>query len=851
MHQATHHTLLLNSRLHPPRRGRGVLPRPRLENLAPLLLDHCLSVLKAPPGFGKTTLASAWVEALGARGVRHAWLTLEESENSSTHLLYCLIAALQQSCPEQAPDSQRLRQEMPYASPAMLATLLLNAIGSRPEPLLLVLDDCHRFSEENLCDALQLLLRHPPEQLHVLLISRQQISSKLLQQVRGEPILELDAQSLCFQNEETRALLNRAGLTCDNQQLEQLQQATGGWSTALRAYLLGAQKNRHVTLPRNLNRLFDELLENCEPGFSERLLPLGLLESFSAELLEHCLGDGQQLIDQLEQGQFFLNLPGGNSPWYSLHPLFREYLAQRYAQSHAPQILKSLQLKAAHWLAAQGHLSAAINLSLNAGEQSLAESWINHCAMDLVEQGDFLCLLQWERQLREKLPGLPPSLRLALGWGAALAMQQEKASELLHSLKNTTIGEQWEWRALHAMLLAMAGQGVLAADHAGECLPHLSSRPWIYNVLLNVQRYGYMQSANWAAYYQLPPLLSQPLSRSRYLFNRLYQNCIDALVDLHQGRLAHAESRLLQALDETQKSHADNPILAALPKAFLAQIRLLQGRDAEAGELLDGCLQYVQRAGFSEWIMAVMGSQVRLLRQQQQLPAARQCLAELENLAQRHRCPRLQANVLVERSLLAQQEQQPQQLANIAQRLAELSNAQPSPSSEIESAWLTVSLSRHDLDESAFEDLHARSQALLQQLLNEQRHLLHAQLQLTIAQALQQRGNSAAPILMQKARQLLEVQGVLSVTREQYPVISRQVLAEPASSQNYNLTIKERLILQELTNGQPNKGIAKALGVAPETIKTHLKNIFAKLGVNNRAQAIRVFQTICAKENEA
>src|SRR5215510_4657850 len=86
---------LLATKLMPPRRGRGTLPRPRLEQLIERIAESSLTVLKAPPGFGKSTLASSWAEAALARGARVAWLTLDEADDSPQRLLLHVAAAIQ------------------------------------------------------------------------------------------------------------------------------------------------------------------------------------------------------------------------------------------------------------------------------------------------------------------------------------------------------------------------------------------------------------------------------------------------------------------------------------------------------------------------------------------------------------------------------------------------------------------------------------------------------------------------------------------------------------------------------------------------------------------------------------
>lgn len=455
--------LLPTSRLYPPRRGRGVLPRPRLENLAPKLMDYPLTLLKAPPGFGKTTLASAWVEVLAAKEIKSAWLTLETKDGTPNHVLYSLVQAFSYAFPNKKWPSARLCEDLTFVAIELLATQFLNDVDAFNEPLLLVLDDCHCLSDACLETLLNLLLKHRPKQLHLLLISRNALSPNVLQPLRGEPFLEMDAEDLRFQIEETKALLQRAEIELDAAELAKLQEATAGWSTALRAYLLSSNKNIQHT-PRSLYVLFDEMLDGLANDLLQKLLPLSVLEQFSPAMLGFCFDDDMTgFLYQLEQKQFFLNIKGEKGEWLSFHPIFKDYLAHRFCKQASLEAIQQFQLRAALWLAQQKQWIAAISLALNAKASAQAEQWINQCAMDLVEQGELYKLMHWEKQLREQLSTLPAAMRLALGWASCLAMRQEKAKQLLNSLKENEGIDPWERRALQALLLASDGRGEQAA----------------------------------------------------------------------------------------------------------------------------------------------------------------------------------------------------------------------------------------------------------------------------------------------------------------------------------------------------------------------------------------------------
>lgn len=835
---------LMSTRLQPPRRGRGVLPRPRLEDLAPKLLAQTLTVIKAPPGFGKTTLAAAWFDALIAQGVPGAWLTLDHGDDSPSGLLYGVAAALQRAMPEMGDELLAAGRSWPCLPAEGMATLLVNAVHRQPQPILMVLDDCHLVSDQTLASALRPLLRHAPPQLHLLLISRHELPSALLQQVKGEPVLVLDAELLRFMPDETQSLLTRAGQAPTPSELACVQDATGGWSAALRAYLLAARNHPRgglATLPRTLGLLFDEMLAGLDAPFRLRLLKLGLLTSFNRPMLQHCLGDdADDFLDTLARRQFFLSEHGQHGDWFSLHPLLREHLT-RCLEREEPVQAQSFRLQAAHWLAAHGNWSQAITLVLAAGDAVQAQGWIRQCAMDLVEQGEFLILLQWLQALRAYLATFPSSMRLALAWAAALAMQHEEARQLLADLPDDGDVNQWECEALRGMLLALDDCAAEGAALARTCMPHLGHRPWICNVLTNVQRYGLLQAGQWRALYSLPPLQAQPLARTRYTFNRLYQHCMEAMADTQQANLQGAAARLEGAFIELSESGVSSPVLRAFPSAFLARVRLLQGRTTEATALLADSLEFVRMGGFLDSLAAAMGSSAALLRQQGSLTHARQRVDEIEALAHHRRWPRLLALALLERCRISLQESRWEEARACSQRLRQL-RAQSPQQVALDGLALADTLAALELAAAtgdAAPDLIHEAQSLAQAEEAAQMHLAALTLQMAMVNTQLRLGQvDQAEARWLRWRDAVQQSGAVALMASLPPAWRADIGVAPASLDALQgLTVKERLILQGVARGQSNKVIAKALGVTPETIKSHLKSVFAKLGVHSRTHA--------------
>ena len=118
--------LLLTTKLNPPRLGRGILPRSRLEDMAATVAERRLSLLKAPPGFGKTTLATIWADRLASQGHTVAWLSLDEEDESVQRVLFYLAAALNHAAPEIGRACLSLRAELTFFTMETLASLLIN-----------------------------------------------------------------------------------------------------------------------------------------------------------------------------------------------------------------------------------------------------------------------------------------------------------------------------------------------------------------------------------------------------------------------------------------------------------------------------------------------------------------------------------------------------------------------------------------------------------------------------------------------------------------------------------------------------------------------------------------------------
>jgi LuxR family maltose regulon positive regulatory protein len=161
--------LLLATKLYLPQPRPNSIPRPRLTERLDAGLQHGVTLISAPAGFGKTTLLSQWLAGCARPA---AWLSLDDSESDPARFLVYLVAAVQTVAPTIGAGLEpALLSPQPPAT--VILTALLNDIATLPDPFILVLDDYHRLDSRPVDQALTFLLAHLPPQLHLVIASRE------------------------------------------------------------------------------------------------------------------------------------------------------------------------------------------------------------------------------------------------------------------------------------------------------------------------------------------------------------------------------------------------------------------------------------------------------------------------------------------------------------------------------------------------------------------------------------------------------------------------------------------------------------------------------------------------------
>ena len=419
---------LLATKFFLPSSSHPLLPRPHLTSLLNEGLRRKLIFISAPAGFGKTTLVSAWVQSFSQHTpeAQHvAWVSLDESDNDPVQFWAYALTALDRQQPGLCTPLLGYLHTQQAPTPPLRYVLqaLINALVSRTEQFLLVLDDYHLITEPEIHSSLTYLVEHLPPQLHLILATRADPPLPLsLLRARGE-VLEVRTNQLRCTPEEVMAFFKEVmGMQLPTDIIQNATTKTEGWLVGL--HLLGLSLQGY-TDPADLldevsgsqryilDYLMEEVLRRQPPSVQTFLLHTSLLERLSAPLCDAVLQQtgSQEILEFLERANVFVVPLDGQRRWFRYHALFAEALRSRLEQTEG-EVISTLHLRASRWYAEQGSLTEAARHAISAqdwprvadlieqeyafiwgnSEHAMVRRWLEKLPVEIVRSRPRLCL---------------------------------------------------------------------------------------------------------------------------------------------------------------------------------------------------------------------------------------------------------------------------------------------------------------------------------------------------------------------------------------------------------------------------------------------------------------------------
>jgi LuxR family maltose regulon positive regulatory protein len=355
--------------------ARGLLDREDLLQLLDRAVTKRVTVLSAPPGSGKTSLLRAWADR-STNLRRVAFVSIDRDHQNAQRFWCAVLDAIRSPAGSIDPETP------PTATAALddehVVDNVLSELAEQVEPVVLIIDDLHELRSAGALTQLAHLLAILPSSARVVLSSRRDPPIRLHQLRLADEVTEIRAGDLRFTERETRELLAESGITLSDAGAAALYQRTEGWAAGLRLAVISLSGHpdpeRFVAEFSGGDRavgeyLLAEMLERQPSEVQRMLLRTSLVDRMNGELADLLAGrsGSEQMLLELEDANAFVVSLDAQRTWFRYHQLLADFLRLELRRTLADEV-PELHRRAARWFADHGDVVEAVRQTLAAGD---------------------------------------------------------------------------------------------------------------------------------------------------------------------------------------------------------------------------------------------------------------------------------------------------------------------------------------------------------------------------------------------------------------------------------------------------------------------------------------------------
>jgi LuxR family maltose regulon positive regulatory protein len=416
---------LLSTKLHAPD-PRGRIGREALVARLVKAQGAKLALIRAPAGWGKSTLLAQW-RAAEERRRPFAWLTLDSSDSDPIRFWTYAVEALRPVAPEAGSGSLALLQAPGVDLASEMLPVLVEELAQIQSPVVLALDDYHQLEGDEVHATLRRLLDYLPDSVCIAIATRTEPPLQVPRlRARGQ-LVEVDADELRFSLAETQVLLNDLlDLSLSDEDAVRLHERAEGWPAGI--YLAGlslrnradrhefivkfAGDDRHI-----VDYLGEEVLADLEPEMRQLLLRTSILERVNGPLCDAVVRStgSSRKLESLARSNLFVVPVDDRRDWYRYHHLFRACLNAEL-RLEAPELIPELHRRAASWFEAAGEVAEAINHAIAGQDFAAASELLAAHWNAVVSTGGLRAVEMWLMALPERVVLGDARLCLARAW---------------------------------------------------------------------------------------------------------------------------------------------------------------------------------------------------------------------------------------------------------------------------------------------------------------------------------------------------------------------------------------------------------------------------------------------------
>ena len=864
-----------------------MIPRPRLIRYLNEGRSGKLTLVAAPAGFGKTTLVVDWLSQLATD---HAcWLSLDENDNHLPRFFSNLIVAAQTVYPDLA---QGLLSSLRLSSPddGAILSALMHELSALEGPLVFVLDDYHAISNEDIHGALSTLIDYLPPTLHLVITSRNEPPLPFSRwRVRGQ-LTEIRADDLRFTIDEAAAFLQRTmGLRLDQSAIATLESRTEGWIAGLQLAALSLQgtddagrfiadfggSNRHVA-----DYLLEEVLHRQPPEMQDFLLHTSILSRFTASLCDAVRakqpaanhGNADSILRRLDEANLFLIHLDAHRRWYRYHHLFAELLQDRLLQEQGQAQVNRLHLRAAQWFEGQGVPDEAVHHAIHGQDFDEAARLMATIPSERFwEQANIGLLTSWGQTIPDTALKQHPRAAILIAWAGMITNDFRHLDHLLELCAGAE-AVRGEYALIQCILVRNQGDFIQALHLAREAGEFLAEDDFarraaaLMQMAINMFNLGELASAEQSLLQARNLLATNKVIDPNIHLQIIHMQAFFMIVRADYYQAAHL---FQEGIALAEQNGAHTPPMIGIMLAGLGQVSYQWNELEQAAAYYAQARDWGDRTGISDITTPTLLGEIDLLCQAGDIESVQTHLQQLRSgLAQ----SQLQDAIAQIELVIATYQLRLKQLEP-ARRWANACGLSltDQPTFVLHHRYLILAAVRlAECRASGQNDQVPQIQTLLEGLLQlvqtaDYKHdVIEVLILLTLAHNLAGDKTAALNTLQQAlalaepgslvrvfidagpelAPLLAECEGIYAHRlREAFErdlaIKTDQTADSVPTSPPLDLTPREYEVLQEIVAGLSNKEIEEKLVISRNTVRTHIKNLYSKLHVTSRTQAIK------------
>jgi len=421
--------IILNTKLQRPLLPDDFISRKKLTKYLNDNISRPLTLVSAGAGFGKSTFLSSWLEEID---IKHCWFSIDEQDNDIRNFLSYFIASVQTVIPYFGSNIDRNINSPNISSLSTLTNNLINDLSVLKKDIILVLDDFQNIINLEITNLISNILKYPPEKFHLVIISRIDPALPIHKLRAANKMKDIRSSHLRLTDDEVDIFLqNSFNIKNDEHIISLFNNKFEGWVTGIRLLKIHLsyrefdinQLKRYIeSSSLSLTYFLEELIKQVDDETLEFLLKTSLFLKFNSDLADFVLSTkdkefcSKNIIKVLQTKNLFLiNLDNSNN-WFRYHHMFQDALKEELKKTYDQQSIINIHSKAIEWFIANNLYEEAFYHSVKINDTNVVTDFVRTYMYMPLNVNKWFILEKWLKHIPDTLINECPVLLTAQMW---------------------------------------------------------------------------------------------------------------------------------------------------------------------------------------------------------------------------------------------------------------------------------------------------------------------------------------------------------------------------------------------------------------------------------------------------